>query len=152
MSKPNENGATLVQQSLLPTVSVDSICAQELMKRMKAQAQALEVCGEYMLRQQAKIDQLSENVEALVELLTAHVEKRDPNRPTKLTPPVNGHVGYSVKEFAALLGRSPTYVYRLLYNNEIEANRAGRITHESYIKMQTKTSALQKRRRERKWQ
>ena len=56
-----------------------------------------------------------------------------------------------MKEFATLIGRSPTYVYRLLYNNEIEANRAGRITHESYVRMQTKMSSLQKRRRERKW-
>ena len=120
------------------------------MRRMKVQAQALEVCGDYMLRQQAKIDQLSQSVDTLVELLTAHIEKREP-KSAKIAPPVVGHVGYAVKEFATLIGRSPTYVYRLLYNNEIEANRAGRITHESYVRMQTKMSSLQKRRRERKW-
>ena len=150
MSSPNERPQVIVQQSLLPTVSIDSICAQELMRRMKAQAQALELCGDYMLRQQAKIDQLSQSVDTLVELLKAHIEKREP-RSVKIAPPVVGHVGYSVKEFAMMLGRSTTYVYRLLYSNEIQANRAGRITHESYVMMQTKMSTLQKRRRARKW-
>lgn len=152
MSKSNDDLPRAIQQNLsLPVVSIDTICAQELMRKMKAQAEALEVCGDYMLKQQVKIEQLAASVDSLVDLLTAHMEGRAPSKTPMVAPTLVGHPGYSVKEFAALLNRSATYVYRLLYNNEIEANRAGRITHESYVKMQTKMGSLQKRRRDRKW-
>lgn len=151
MSKQNEPAVAFVQQSLLPTVSIDSICAQELMRKMKAQAQALEVCGEYMLRQQATIERLAASVDALMELMTSRSEDKHVPKAVRVSPTVVGHAGYSVKEFASLINRSPTYVYRLLYDNQIEANMAGRITHESYVKMQSKMNMLQKRRRVRKW-
>ena len=151
MSKPNELSGGIVQQSLLPTVSIDSICAQELMRKMKAQAQALEVCGEYMLRQQVTIERLSSKVDALLELMTARAEGKHLPKAVRADQAVVSHAGYSAKEFAAMINRSTTYVYRLLYDNQIEANMAGRITHESYVKMQAKMSMLQKRRRVRKW-
>jgi hypothetical protein len=151
VSQLNEPAPVFIQQSLLPTVSIDSICAQELMRKMKAQAQALEVCGDYMLRQQVTIERLSANVDALLELMTARIEGKHLPKTVRADQAVVGHAGYSAKEFAGMINRSTTYVYRLLYDNQIEANMAGRITHESYVKMQAKMSMLQKRRRVRKW-
>ena len=95
MSQLNEPAPVFIQQSLLPTVSIDSICAQELMRKMKAQAQALEVCGDYMLRQQVTIERLSANVDALLELMTARVEGKHLPKTVRADQAVVGHAGYS---------------------------------------------------------
>lgn len=138
----------------LPPIAIETVLIERMLTVISENSSNVVICGESILQLQEKVDTLTVSMNSLIQAYQSLASGDNPGRAQgpsveEAAPP--GHPGYSVKEFAQLTKRSESYVYRLVAENQITMNMAGRITHQSLLRMRMDQAGGSRRQRRSKW-